>query len=57
MKSAVESLEPVKEEDRKAILDATAELLAKHVTFRPDGIAASFHATSAGTRGMIEWKK
>ena len=57
IKSAVDSLEPMKQEDRKVILDATAELLAKHVTFRPDGTAASFHAARVGPRGMIEWKK
>ncbi len=43
MSGAVTMLEPVSEADQKTILAATADVLIKHVTFRPDGTAATVH--------------
>lgn len=43
---AIAGLTPVPEPDKSEILKATALLLAKHVTFRPDGTASSIHTLS-----------
>lgn len=52
---ALAAFEPVTEADKKAILNATAEVLAKHVTFRPDGTATAF-STKLGKQ-HVEWKR
>ncbi|MEI6175941.1 MAG: hypothetical protein WCS43_03545 [Verrucomicrobiota bacterium] len=46
---------PVPAKDKADILAATATLLAKHITFRPDGTASAYY-TSSGRR-PVEWKK
>jgi hypothetical protein len=46
---------PVPAKDKAEILDATATLLTKHVTFRPDGTASAYY-TQWG-RHPVEWKK
>jgi hypothetical protein len=56
IKGTFRSLEPVAEKDRDALLTATATLLSKHVTFRPDGTAASFYS-QGGARRAMEWKR
>ncbi len=56
MRGAVAGLAPVAEKDKTDVLAVTAELLAKHVTFRPDGTASAIF-TIPGTRQQVEWKK
>jgi hypothetical protein len=56
MRGAVAGLAPVAEKDKTEVLAVTAELLAKHVTFRPDGTASAIF-TIPGTRQPVEWKK
>jgi hypothetical protein len=51
---ALAAFEPVAEADKNAILTATAQVLAKHVTFRPDGTAAAV-CTKLGEQ-HVEWK-
>lgn len=55
LKQAVVGLTPVPEKDKTAVLDATAALLAKHITFRPDGSASSYYTMSV--RRPVEWQK
>lgn len=52
---ALAAFEPVTEVDKKAILTATAQVLSKHVTFRPDGAAAAV-CTKLG-KTHVEWKR
>lgn len=54
LEGALKTMQPVSEEDRAAMLDATAALLSKHVTFRADETASSWYAMSA--RKPVEWK-
>jgi len=54
LKQAVAGLTPIPETDRAEVVAATAALLAKHVTFRPDGTASSF-STATGSRQNLEW--
>ncbi len=51
---AVAGLTPVPEQDNAEVLNATALLLMKHVTFRPDGTAASIFTLTG--RQHVEWK-
>ena len=55
LQSALTGLAPIPAEDQAAVLKATAELLAKHVTFRPDGTASAI-CTFSGRR-QVEWKR
>lgn len=55
LQSALAGLAPVPEQDQAAVLKTTAELLAKHVTFRPDGDASAFYTESG--RQPVEWKR
>ncbi len=55
MRGAIAGLMPVPKSDQSALLTATAELLAKHVTFRPDGTASSICTFSH--RQHVEWQK
>jgi hypothetical protein len=55
LEAALKTMQPVPEVDRAAMLDATAALLTKHVTFRADGTASSWHTMS--TRRPVEWKR
>lgn len=55
LKQAVAGLSPVPKKDETALLDATTALLAKHITFRPDGSASSFYTMSG--RLPVEWQK
>lgn len=55
LRGAVSLFEPVAETDQKAILSATAEVLAKHVTFRPDGTASSVCAKVG--KQHVEWRR
>jgi len=54
LKQTVAGLTPVPEKDKAAVLDATAALLAKHVTFRPDGTTSAYYTESG--RRAVEWK-
>jgi hypothetical protein len=54
LKAAVAGLSPVSEKDQAAITAATAALLSKHVTFRPDGIVTSI--CSASGKLHLEWQ-
>lgn len=54
MKQAIAGLTPVPKEDKAEILKATADLLSKHLTFRPDGTASAFYTASG--RRPVEWK-
>ena len=55
MRGAVAGLAPVPEADKSEILKITAEVLAKHMTFRSDGTESAFCTVSG--RQQIEWKK
>lgn len=55
LQSALAGLTPVPEQDQAAVLKTTAELLAKHVTFRPDSTASAI-CTVSGSR-QTEWKR
>jgi hypothetical protein len=55
LSGALAAFEPVAEVDKKAILTSTAVVLAKHVTFRPDGTAAAV-CTKHGKQ-HVEWKR
>lgn len=55
LSGALAAFEPVAEVDKKAILAATAEVLAKHVTFRPDGTATAVCVKLGKTH--VEWKR
>lgn len=55
LKDAVMTLTPVPAAEQQEVLSAAASLLAKHLTFRPDGTAsATYHARSAWP---VEWRK
>lgn len=55
LKGAVATLTPVPDAEKREVLTATATLLSKHVTFRPDGTASStYHRRSAWP---VEWRK
>ena len=55
LQSALAGLTPVPEQDQAAVLKTTAELLAKHVIFRPDGDASAICTLSG--RQQAEWKR
>jgi hypothetical protein len=55
MRQAIAGVLPVPEAEKAAILKATTEILAKHVTFRPDGTASAYD-TTGGSRRPTEWK-
>lgn len=55
LQSAIAGLAPVSEPDQSAVLRATAEVLAKHLTFRADGTQTAV-CTAAGNQ-QVEWKK
>ena len=55
LKQAMAGLAPVPTKDKTDILDATAALLAKHMTFRPDATASSYHTMSV--KRTVEWQK
>lgn len=55
LKQAVAGLTPVPEKDKAAVLAATTELLAKHITLRADGTATAYHTMSG--RRPVEWRK
>ncbi len=54
LRKAALGVTPVSAEEQSILLQATATLLAKHVTFRPDGSASSFFDFSI--RQQVEWK-
>ena len=55
LKSALQGLAPIPATERQEVLTATAALLAKHVTFRPDGTAASAYVQKENWH--VEWRK
>lgn len=55
IQGALAGLTPVPEQDQTAVMKTTAELLAKHVTFRPDSTASAV-CTFSG-RQQVEWKR
>ncbi|QTN32266.1 hypothetical protein HZ994_07955 [Akkermansiaceae bacterium] len=56
LKQAVAGLAPVPVKDKAAVLAATTELLAKHITLRADGSASAYY-TMSSTRRPMEWRK
>lgn len=46
---------PVSEEDQKALINATANMLNKHITFRADGTASAYYTFA--DRRSVEWQK
>ncbi|WP_193215130.1 hypothetical protein [Luteolibacter marinus] len=52
---AVEGFKPIPEADKKVVLNQTATLLSKHITFRPDGTASSTY--NNGSPWPVEWRK
>jgi hypothetical protein len=54
LKQALAGHAPVPAKDKDAILAATSSLLAKHLTFRPDGTASAYYTQSG--RCPVEWK-
>ncbi len=55
LKDAAHTFKPVSDAEKQEVLTATAELLAKHLTFRPDGTAsATLHL---GKPQPVEWRK
>jgi hypothetical protein len=55
LKETANAFKPVSAAERKEVLTATAGLLAKHVTFRPDGTASATY--QGGKPQPIEWRK
>lgn len=55
LRQAIAGVTPVPGSEKVEILTATANLLGKHVTFRPDGTASSYY-TSGEVRRPAEWK-
>jgi hypothetical protein len=55
MKRVAAEKSSISQEDQKALVDSTATLLIKHITFRADGTASSYY-TNKG-RISVEWKK
>lgn len=51
----VTGITPVPAQEKADILAATSALLAKHVTFRPDGTASAYYTQSG--RLPVEWQK
>ena len=56
LRQAVAGVTPIPKKDRAEVIAATAALLAKHVTFRPDGTASTV-STALGSRQNLEWKE
>lgn len=56
LKQAATGLKPVPASDRKIVVSEVANLLKKHVTFRPDGTSSSFSTATGTTRQSLEWK-
>jgi hypothetical protein len=55
LKGAVATLTPLSATEKSEVLSATAALLVKHVTFRPDGTASStYHGKS---QWPVEWRR
>jgi len=54
LRKAVAGLTPVPEKDRAEVVTATAALISKHVTFRPDGTASTV-SIAMGSRQNLEW--
>ena len=55
LKGAVATLTPVPATEQQEALTAAATLLAKHVTFRPDGTASSTY--HGGSQWPVEWRQ
>lgn len=55
LSGALTALEPVAESDKNVILAATAQVLSKHVTFRPDGTAAA--VCTKLSKQHVEWTR
>ncbi len=56
MRQVIAGVTPVPEAEKTEILKATADLLVKHVTFRPDGTASAYYSGNVARR-PAEWKK
>lgn len=55
LKKAANGFKPVTDAEKQEVLTATAALLAKHVTFRPDGSASANFLL--GKVQPVEWRK
>ncbi|WP_265594413.1 hypothetical protein [Haloferula sp. BvORR071] len=55
LKGAVATLTPLSAPEKTEVLTATATLLVKHVTFRPDGTASSTYYGKS--QWPVEWRK
>ena len=45
----------ISQEDQKALVNATATVLVKHITFRADGTSSTYYTNKGRT--SVEWKK
>jgi hypothetical protein len=54
LKPSIAEKSPISEEDKKALMAATAALLIKHVTFRADGTVSGYY--TFGEKKSVEWK-
>ncbi len=54
LKPSIAEKSPISEEDKKTLMNATAALLTKHVTFRADGTASTYY--TFGEKKSVEWK-
>lgn len=55
LKGAVATLTPISAKEKSEVLTATATLLVRHVTFRPDGTASSTY--QGKSQWPVEWQK
>ncbi len=54
MKQVAATKSSITQEDQKALVQETAALLTKHITFRADGTTSSYY--TLGERRAVEWK-
>lgn len=55
LKQVAATKAPISQEDQKALVNATAALLGKHITFRADGTSSAYYTLDG--RRSVEWKK
>lgn len=55
MKKVEAEKSSISQEDQKALVNATATVLVKHITFRADGTASTYYTNK--DRISVEWKK
>lgn len=55
MKQVAAEKSSISQEDQKALVNATATVLVKHITFRADGTSSTYYTNKGRT--SVEWKK